>query len=60
MVLQYFKKKENEYKKIADKIYINILVKSKKLINASFFKEINFNSSFEIITIFLVFYLVII
>ena len=32
MILQYFKKKENKYKDIADKIYLSILSKSKELI----------------------------
>ena len=31
MILQYFKKKENDYKKIADKTYIDILLKSKNI-----------------------------
>tara|TARA_B110000196_G_C21046886_1_gene615320 strand:- start:460 stop:951 length:492 start_codon:yes stop_codon:yes gene_type:complete len=57
MILQYFKKKENEYKLIADNIYIDILSKSKELINDRFFKQVNFDSSFEIISIILIFYL---
>ena len=57
MILQYFKKKENEYKQIADNIYISILYKSKLLIKENHFREISFNSSFEIISIILIFYL---
>ena len=57
MILQYFNSKENEYKKSADQIYIYILKKSKILANEGFFKEKNFDSSFEIITIILIFYL---
>jgi len=57
MILQYFKKKENEYKKIADKSYINILSISKALIKDNIFKKVDFESSFELISIILVFYL---
>lgn len=57
MILQYFKKKENEYKLHADKIYLKILDNSKLLLNKNYFYHINFNSSFELISIFLVFYL---
>jgi len=57
MILQYFKSKENEYKKTANEIYINILKKSKILANGVFFKEKDFDSSFELITIILIFYL---
>jgi len=57
MILQYFKSKENEYKKSADKIYIYILQKSKILANRGYFKEMDFNSSFELISIILIFYL---
>ena len=57
MILQYFKKKETEYKKIADKIYLDILDKSKIIMKQNYFKEANFNTSFEIITIILIFYL---
>ena len=51
MILQYFKKKENEYKIKSDKIYLNILKKSKLLINKKYFNEINFSISFEIISL---------
>jgi len=57
MILQYFKKKENEYKKIADKIYVSTLLKSKEFSKDNFFKEVNFDSSFELISIILIFYL---
>jgi len=57
MILQYFKKKENEYKKISDKVYISVLYESKNLIKKNYFKEINFDSSFELISIIMVFYL---
>tara|TARA_Y100001970_G_scaffold277480_1_gene381719 strand:+ start:10063 stop:10557 length:495 start_codon:yes stop_codon:yes gene_type:complete len=56
MILQYFKKKENEYKLIADSVYISSLKLSKNLIDQKFFKEKNFDSSFELITIILILY----
>ena len=57
MILQYFKKKENEYKIKYDKIYLNILNKSKSLLNKKFFNEIDFSTSFELISILLIYYL---
>ena len=57
MILQYFKKKENEYKIKSDIIYLNILEKSKLLLNKKYFNEINFSISFEIISVLLIFYL---
>ena len=57
MFLQYFKKKENEYKIKSDKIYLNILEKSKTLLNKKYFTEINFNISFELISILLIYHL---
>ena len=57
MILQYFKKKENEFKIKADKIYLNTLNKSKLLINKKYFNEINFSTTFEIISILLIFHL---
>ncbi len=57
MILQYFKKKENEYKIKSDKIYLNILNKSKSLINTKYFNKIDFNISFELISILLIFHL---
>ena len=57
MILQYFKKKENEYKIKSDKIYLNILKKSKFLLNKKYFNQIDFSVSFELICILLIFYL---
>ena len=57
MILQYFKKKENEYKIKSDKIYLNILKKSKSLMNKRYFKEVDFSISFELVSILLIFYL---
>ena len=55
MFLQYFKKKENEYKIQSDIIYLNILEKSKSLLNKKYFNEIDFGASFELISIFLIY-----
>ena len=57
MILQYFKKKENEYKIKSDKIYLNILKKSKLLLDKKFFNKIDFTSSFELISILLIYHL---
>ena len=57
MIIQYFKKKENEYKIEADKLYLEILYKAKIFVNKNYFLKINFDSSFEIIAILLVFYI---
>ena len=57
MILQYFKKKENEYKIKSDKIYLNILNKSKLLLNKKYFNQIDFAVSFELISILFIFYL---
>ena len=58
MLLQYFLKKENKYKLIADEIYKNIIKISKNIhINYNFLKFQNYKSSFEIITIFMIFYM---
>ena len=54
MILQYFKKKENEYKEKADEIYSLTIDKSKKIIKDNFFKKANFDSSFEITSIILI------
>ena len=54
MILQYFKKKENEYKIKSDKIYLNILKKSNTLLKKKYFSEINFSVSFELISILLI------
>ena len=57
MILQYFKKKENEYKIKSDKIYLNILNKSKLLLNKKYFNDLNFGISFELISILLIYHL---
>ena len=57
MILQYFKKKENKYKIKSDKIYLNILKKSKLLMNKKYFNQIDFSVSFELICILLIFHL---
>ena len=57
MILQYFKKKENEYKIKSDKIYLNILIQSKSLLNKKYFNEIDFSVSFELISILLIYHL---
>jgi hypothetical protein len=57
MILQYFKTKENKYKIKADTIYLNILNKSKSLLNIKFFNEIDFKTSFELISILLIYHL---
>jgi hypothetical protein len=57
MILQYFKKKENEYKIKSDEIYLNILNESKILLNKKYFNEIDFNISFELISILLIYHL---
>ena len=55
MILQYFKKKENEYKIKSDLIYLNILQKSKSLLNKKYFNEVDFGTSFELISILLIY-----
>lgn len=57
MILQYFKSKENEYKNEADNIYIRIVSQSKQMMTKDYFRLINFDTSFELITIILIFYL---
>ena len=57
MILQYFKKKENVFKIQSDKIYLNILKKSKSLLKKKYFNEIDFNISFELISILLIYHL---
>ena len=57
MILQYFKKKENKYKIKSDKIYLDILNKSKSILNKKYFNEIDFNISFELICILLIYHL---
>ena len=55
MILQYFKKKENEYKIKADSTYVNILEESKNLLEKEYFLKNNFDSTFEIVAILLIF-----
>ena len=55
MILQYFKKKENEYKIKSDRIYLDVLKKSKLLLNKNFFNQLDFSTSFELISIFLIY-----
>ena len=58
MILQYFKKKENIEKQTANKIYKDILKDSNLFINNnSFFLEKNFNTSFEVVSIFLIIFI---
>ena len=57
MILQYFKKKENEYKIKSDEIYLNILKKTKSLMDKKYFNEMDFSVSFEIISILLIYHL---
>ena len=55
MVLHYFIKKENKEEKIARNQYKFILTESKNFINDNnFFKEKNYNTSFEVISIFII------
>ncbi len=57
MILHYFKKKENNQKKVAEQIYKNILYKSNLLINdKKFFKAKNYKTSFEIVSLILIVY----
>ena len=58
MILHYFKKKENTEKKKAENFYKNILFQSNNILNKNnFFKEINYNSSFEIVSLILIIYI---
>ena len=57
MILQYFKKKENKYKIKSDNIYLNILNKSKLLLNKKYFHKTDFTTSFELISILLIYHL---
>ena len=57
MILHYFKKKENTEKKIAKDIYYNILRNAELLlVENKYIKEKNYNSSFEIVSLFLIVY----
>ena len=54
MILHYFKKKENKDKKIANKIYVSLIDFIQLILNKSDIKiKKDFNSSFELMTIFL-------
>lgn len=58
MILHYFKRKENKDKQLAQNLYKKILYSSNSILKTnSFFKESNYNTSFEIISIILIFYI---
>ncbi len=58
MILQYFKKKENKEQIIANNQYKKILNESKSFLNDNnFFNTKDFNTSFEIISIFLIMFI---
>ena len=58
MILQYFKKKENKEQIIAAKQYKKILSESNIFLNENnFFKEKNYKTSFEIVSIFLIMFI---
>ena len=58
MILHYFKKKENIEKEKANSIYASILKKSNVFLNNnSFFISKNYNSSFELLSFFLILYI---
>ena len=58
MILHYFKKKEKNEKKIALELYESILRKSKKVINNSSLSiKKNYNSSFELVSFFIIIHL---
>ena len=58
MILHYFKKKENIEEKFAKDTYTNILKQSNSFLNNnSFFNHKDYNSSFEIVSIFMIFYI---
>ncbi len=55
MILQYFKKKENKEQNTASDQYKKILIESKKFLNDNnFFKVIDYKTSFEVVSIFLI------
>ena len=61
MILQYLKRKEKKEKKISNLIYLSILKEASIFINKqNYFKDKNYNTSFEIISILLVFHFIII
>ena len=58
MLLHYFFKKENKEKKLAENIYSLIISKSQEIMNNNtFLLQKNFQTSFEIITFFIICYL---
>ena len=58
MILQYFKKKENKEQIIAKDQYKKILFESKIFLNENnFFKSKDYNTSFEIVCIFLIMFI---
>ena len=58
MILQYFKKKENKEQIIAAKQYKKIISESNIFLNENnFFKEKNYKTSFEIVSIFLIMFI---
>ena len=58
MILQYFKKKENKEQIIAYKQYKKILLESKNFLNHNnFFKNKDYRTSFEIVSIFLIMFI---
>ena len=58
MILHYFKKKENNLEKLSQNTYNSILLKSKLVINNQKLSiNKNYNSSFEIVSIFLIMYI---
>ena len=55
MILHYFRQKENTEKKLAYNLYNKILSDSNLLLNQNnFFKEKNYKTSFEIVSIFII------
>ena len=55
MILHYFKKKENIELILAKELYNNILIKSKLILKEKpFFKDKNYNTSFELISLMLI------
>ena len=58
MILHYFKRKENKDKQLAQDFYKKILYLSNSILNKnSFFKDSNYNTSFEIVSIILIIYI---
>ena len=58
MILQYFNKKENKEKIIANKQYKKIIFESSKFLNDNnFFKVRDYKTSFEIVSIFLIMFI---